>query len=106
VNEFGTYSVELDGKIQIIPLQRCSECGAYLRLDGVELPQIRIISREGIRRGKMRTVTANVNTELYERLANLAMSETGANDPTKIMDEILSLGLKQYELCLKTASDS
>jgi len=44
----------------------------------------------------MRTVTALLDAEMYDRLVILARSETGEENISKIMNEVVSLGLKHY----------
>ncbi len=44
----------------------------------------------------MRTVTAQLDAETYDRLLHLARSETGEENISKIMNEVVALGLKHY----------
>jgi hypothetical protein len=102
VNEFGTYSVDMNDTVQVMTLQKCSKCGASLTLGGALVPDSRIISREPLKKAKMRTITAQLNSELYDRLVNLAASETGEKGVSNIMNEVVALGLKQYSEHLGT----
>lgn len=97
VSEFGTYSVDLSGIVQIVTLQRCNSCGKYITFDGVEVPANRILSTETPARKRMRTVTALLDAEMYDRLVHLARSETGEDNISKIMNEVVALGLKYYK---------
>jgi len=96
VSEFGSYSLELEGAWQIVTLQKCNYCGKYLTFEGLEVPSGRILSAEGPARGRMRTVTARLDAEMYDQLLHLARSETGEENISKIMNEVVALGLKHY----------
>ena len=102
VHEFGTYSVDMRGTIQVMTLQKCSKCGAFLTLGGSVVPDTRILSREPVKKAKMRTVTAQLNSELYDQLVNLARRETGEKEVSNIMNEVVALGLKHYQQYLGT----
>lgn len=79
-------------------LQKCAQCGKFLSLDGSEIAAERIQSRGGPVKAKMRTVTLQLNDDVYERLENFLSKEIGSNqDSTKLMSEIVALGLKQYD---------
>ena len=79
-------------------LQRCAQCGKYLSLDGTEISNERILGRGAAIKAKMRTITLQLNDDVYERLQNVLTRETGNNaDSTKLMTEIVSLGLKDYD---------
>jgi hypothetical protein len=102
ISEFGTYSVDVGGKAQVMTLQKCAQCGMYLSLDGSEISTARILSRGGAVKAKMRTVTLHLNDDVYERLESFLSKEIGDNtDTTKLMSEIVALGLKQYDRNLK-----
>jgi hypothetical protein len=103
VHEFGTYSVDTTSGVQVMTLQKCSSCGAFLTLGGSIIPENRILSREPLKKAKMRTVTAQLNSELYDRLVNLAAAETGKKEVSNIMNEVVALGLKHYRLQLSVA---
>jgi hypothetical protein len=96
VHDFGTYSVDMSGTVQVMTLQRCSKCGTFLTLGGSRVPDSRILSREPLKKSKMRTVTAQINSEVYDRLLNLAAAETGKKGVSNIMNEVVALGLKHY----------
>jgi len=96
VHDFGTYSVDMNGPVQVMTLQKCSKCGSYLTLGGSVVPNKRILSREPLKKSKMRTVTAQINTETYDSLVNLAATETGKMGVSTIMNEVVALGLKHY----------
>jgi len=97
VSEFGTYSVKFDGTTQVTTLQKCSSCGKFLTLNGLEVPNRRILSTESNIRKRMRTVNVLLDSEMYDRLAHLARNETGTENISKIMNEIVSRGMKNYE---------
>ncbi len=80
----------------MMTLQRCSDCGEYLTLDGVVVGSDRIVSRSANQKAKMRTITAQVNGGIYEKLEALATSETGSKDTSKILNEVIAIGLKHY----------
>ena len=103
VHDFGTYSVDTSGGIQVMTLQKCSSCGAFLTLGGATVPGMRVLSREPLKKAKMRTVTAQLNSELYDRLVNLAAIETGEKEVSNIMNEVIALGLKHYRQHLSIA---
>src|SRR5579864_1392719 len=102
VHEFGTYSVDMHDTIQVMTLQKCSNCGAFLTLGGSVVPDTRVLSREPVKKAKMRTVTAQLNSELYDQLVNLARRETGKKEVSNIMNEVVALGLKHYQQHLGT----
>ena len=60
------------------------------------VPDDMILSREPLKKAKMRTITAQLNSELYDRLVNLAASETGEKGVSNIMNEVVALGMKHY----------
>lgn len=82
----------------MMTLQKCAQCGKYLALDGSEISDQRIISRGGSTKAKMRTVTMHLNTDVYERLEEFMSREI---DHAKLMNEIIALGLKDYERTVK-----
>jgi hypothetical protein len=96
VSEFGSYSVDLDGILQTITLQKCNSCGKYITYEGLEVPAGQIISEERSQRKKMRTVTAALDSEMYDRLVHLTRMETGGDNISKIMNEVVALGLMHY----------
>ena len=69
-------------------------------MDGHEIPLDSIVSRESISKSKMRTITTLLNTGTYQELEDLLARETGGVDSIKLMNEIVSLGLKQYRKTL------
>jgi hypothetical protein len=102
ISEFGTYSVDFSGKSQVMTLQKCAQCGKYLSLDGTEISDERILGRGAAIKAKMRTMTLHLNDDVYERLQSVLAREIGENtDTTKLMSEIVALGLKQYDKSIK-----
>lgn len=82
----------------MMTLQKCAQCGRFLALDGSEISDQRIISRGGSTKANMRTVTMHLNTDVYERLEEFMSSEV---DHEKLMNEIVALGIKDYERMVK-----
>lgn len=102
ISEFGTYSVDVGGRAQVMTLQKCAQCGKYLALDGSEISDDRILSRGGSTKAKMRTITLQLNNDVYEKLEAFMATEIGRQtDPSKLMTEIIALGLKDYERTIK-----
>ncbi|MDG6904185.1 MAG: hypothetical protein JRN20_00195 [Nitrososphaerota archaeon] len=102
ISEFGTYSVDMGGKSRVMTLQKCAQCGKYLSLDGSEISTERILSRGGPVKAKMRTVTLHLNDDVYEKLESFLAKEIGTNsDTSKVMSEIVALGLKHYDRNMK-----
>jgi hypothetical protein len=102
ISEFGTYSVDVGGRAQVMTLQKCAQCGKYLALDGSEISDSRIISRGSSTKAKMRTITMQLSNDVYERLEAFMASEIGKqNDPSKVMSEVVALGLKDLERTVK-----
>ena len=105
ISEFGTYSVDIGGKTQVMTLQKCGQCGKYLRLDGSEISEERILGHGGATKAKMRTVTLHLNSDVYERLERVLARELDKEDPSRLMSEIVALGLKDYERLVKIHLD-
>jgi hypothetical protein len=101
ISEFGTYTVDMGGKTQVMTLQKCGHCGRYLRLDGSEIGEERILGHGGATKAKMRTVTLHLTSDVYERLERVLAKELGKEDPSRLMSEIVALGLKDYEKIVK-----
>jgi len=97
VGEFGAYSVRVDGKVQIITLQRCNSCKKFLTLDSEEVQAESIIEPIKAAKQNMRTMTMQINSDLYEKLQDLISKETDSLDKSRIMSEIVGLGLIQYK---------
>jgi hypothetical protein len=102
VSQFGTYAVDIGGaRIQVVMLQKCMQCGVYLTLDSRVIPQESIVESVGLTKENMRTLTAEINSELYDRLEQLIHQEMGEEgDPNSIMSEIIALGLRDYRKTL------
>ncbi len=99
IDEFGRYSVAFDGRTKLTMLQRCSYCGAYLTMDGKAVPRKARVKSQNTAKANMRTLTVQINSELYDKLLKLVDRETGG-DSTKLMSEIVGLGIKQYNEAL------
>jgi hypothetical protein len=100
ISEFGTYSVDMGGRAQVMTLQKCAQCGKYLTLDGSEISDERILGRGPGAKAKMRTLTINLNSDVYEKLEGI-MAREGDTDPSKLMNEILALGLKEFDRTIR-----
>ncbi len=102
ISEFGTYSVDMHGKAQFMTLQKCAQCGKYLALDGAEISNERILGRGAAVKAKMRTVTIQLNDDVYARLEDVIAKEAGKSaDVSKLMSEIVAMGLKEYDRSVK-----
>ncbi|HVB11856.1 MAG TPA: hypothetical protein VNE86_01890 [Nitrososphaerales archaeon] len=102
ISEFGTYSVDMGGKAQVMTLQKCAQCGKYLSLDGTEISTERILGRGGTTKPNMRTITIQLNDDVYEKLESVIAKESGNNTyQSKIMSEIVALGLRDYDRSVK-----
>jgi len=97
VDNFGVYSIAVSGKLEHNTLLRCSSCEKYVTLDGREIDEDAIVSRKSMSRNKLRTITAQLNSMTYQELEDLVARETAGNDTSKLMNEIVALGLKQYK---------
>lgn len=97
VGGFSTHVVDFGGRTQVMTLQKCINCNEFLTLDGSIVSANRIISSEASSKAKTRTVTVQMNSNLYEELERLTLSETGGMDSSKIVNEIISIGLKNYD---------
>ena len=98
VDNFGIYSVNLAGRLEHVTLLRCSLCGRYVTLDGREISEDAIVSRRSMSRTKLRTLTAQLNAVTFQELEDLVAKETEGSDASKLMNEIVALGLKQYKM--------
>lgn len=96
VSDFSTYSVDLAGKVQVMTLQRCSQCGKYLTLNGTEVPNESILGREAAVKPKLRTITLQLNSDVYDSLKTVIARDT-RGDPTTIANDIVAMGLRDYK---------
>jgi hypothetical protein len=97
IEEFGTYVIS-DGKEKerIATLLKCASCKKFLTLDSQEIPKERIVGRTSLPREKMRTITVNLNDDIYERIDALSRRQGAGGDFSKIANELLGLGLHHY----------
>ncbi|MGI0079064.1 MAG: hypothetical protein ACRECH_05520 [Nitrososphaerales archaeon] len=100
VSEFGTYSVAVGERAETMMLQKCMSCNAYLTLDSKQIFPDQILEKINGSKINMRTVTAQINGALYEKLQDLMRHETEGSDASKIMTEIVALGIAQYRKTL------
>jgi hypothetical protein len=96
IDEFGRYSLTSEGTTLVTMLQRCGACGKYLTMDGKPVSEDAIVRKENIAKAKMRTLTVQINSALYDKLQTLVEKETDDQDSSKIMSEILALGITHY----------
>ena len=96
VGDFSTYSVDLGGKVQIMTLQKCLQCGKYLTLDGSEVAHASILTREAALKPNLRTLTLHLNRDIYDSLQAIVAKDTDG-DPSRIVNDIVALGLKDYK---------
>ena len=99
VSGFATYSVITDDRMEKMMLQRCMSCEVYLTLDSKEITPERIMEEINGVKNNMRTLTTHINSALYEKLQDLMHKESGT-DSSKIMSEIVALGIDQYKKTL------
>ena len=100
VSEFATYSVLVGDRVETMMLQKCISCNAFLTFDSKEVLPDQILEKINGTKMNMRTVTAQINGSLYEKLQELMRHETHEGDPSKLMSEIVSLGIEQYRKVL------
>jgi hypothetical protein len=96
VEEFGTFSIHVGDSIQNAVLRRCASCKKLLTEYSEEVPSEAIVGKIRPAKEKMRSMTIVINSDLYERLEALTTEETGTHDASKIMTEIVSLGLFHF----------
>ena len=75
---------------------RCSSCKKFLTLDSEEVPEENIVGRAMVTRENMRTVVIQLNSDIHEKIENLVSQEGGKEDPSRVMNELLALGLGHY----------
>ncbi|HYB04473.1 MAG TPA: hypothetical protein VED17_08425 [Nitrososphaerales archaeon] len=97
IEEFGTYVIS-NGKEKerIATLLKCGSCKKFLTLDSQEIAKERISERTSFPREKMRTITVNLNDDIYERINALSKRQGADGDFSKIANELLGLGLHHY----------
>ena len=100
IRQFGVFKIRnKDAKKQVATttLLRCSSCNKFLTLDAKVVPPESIIEEIRLPRAKMRTMTIQINEDLYDKLRDLLTRQgSDENDSTKIMSEIIALGLMNY----------
>jgi hypothetical protein len=90
-----------------VTLLKCSSCGKLLTLDSEEVLQEDVVQTKGMARENMRTMTVQTNADIYDRILNLTRKEgMEANDSSKIVNELLALGLRQYNRILSEPAGS
>jgi hypothetical protein len=96
VTDFGSFLVRTNGKKRVSTLEKCVSCGEFLTLDSEIVPKNAIIAQANSAKENMRTMTTQVNSDLYDRIVDLIEREGVEKDPSKILNEIIGLGLHHY----------
>ncbi len=96
IGEFGAYNIPRSGGVETAVLLKCASCGKLLTLDSEEIPE-EGLEKAMLSRESMRTLTVQVNRDIYDRIQNLARQEgIKEEDPSKIANELFALGLHHY----------
>ena len=103
IEEFGAYIIRRGRAEEIATLLKCSSCGKFLTVDSEVVPEEDIVGKARVTRENMRTVTFQLNSDLYERIQKLISEEGLGEDHSKIMNELLGLGLRNYYRILPKA---
>ncbi len=96
VSDFRAFVIRADDKEHVSTLQRCVSCGDFLTLDAKHVPDSAIVGEARSQKENMRTINLEINSDLYERIQDLINSEQVGDDPSKIMNELVGLGLHHY----------
>jgi hypothetical protein len=99
IEEFGSYVIRRGRREETATLLKCSSCGKFLTLDSEVVSDENILGKTSITRENMRTVTVQLNSDIYERIQKL-ITEEGLEDNSKVMNELLGLGLRYYRKIL------
>jgi hypothetical protein len=103
IEEFGAYVIHRGRKEEIATLLKCSSCGKFLTLDSKVVPERNILEKTSMTRENMRTVTTQLNSDIYERIQKLIGEESPAENRSKIINELLGLGLHYYPTIIPKA---
>jgi hypothetical protein len=103
IAQFGIYHVRQNGSNRRITLLKCASCGKFLTLDSEIVPESDIRGTASASRENLRTVTVQLNSDIYEKMQDLVKREGVGEDPSKIMNELFALGLRNYQRVLQTA---
>jgi len=97
MREFGEYRILYGDKEQTATLMKCNSCGKFLTLDNQEIYESNILPlTSSTARESMRTVIVQLNNDIYERIEDLIGQKGTNEDRSKIMNELLALGLCNY----------
>lgn len=101
IGEFGVFKIRRStGEQTVATLLKCASCGKLLTLDSEVIREEDVIGRAGATRENMRTMTVQLNSDIYERIEDLLSREDMKGDLSKIINELLALGLHQYTALL------
>jgi len=104
IGEFGVFKIRRGGGEQVAAtILKCASCGKLLTLDSEIIREEDVIGRAGTTRENMRTMTVQLNGDIYERIEDLSSREDIKGDLSKITNELLALGLHQYSALLPKA---
>ena len=92
IEEFGAYIIRRGRKKETATLLKCSSCGKFLTLDSNVVPEKSIVGKTSSTRENMRTVTVQLNSDIYERIQKLISEESLGENDSKVMNELLGLG--------------
>jgi ABC-type ATPase with predicted acetyltransferase domain len=85
-------------KTRVVTLQHCTRCGRYLTADGKAVPEELIVGRANVPKEGIpnaRTLVVNLNSDVYDKLVDL-VDESEVSDPTKLMSEVVGLGIVEF----------
>ena len=106
VGEFGVFKIERAGGKQVVAtLLKCASCGKLLTLDCQVIREEDVVERLGMTRENMRTLTVQLNSDIYEKIEDLTSREDTRGDLSKITNELLALGLHQYTKLLPKGAE-
>jgi len=103
IEQFGTYVIRRGRTEETATLLKCSSCGKFLALDSEPVREEDIVGKTNVTRENMRTVTVQVNSDIYERIQKLISEESLREDQSKVMNELLGLGLRYYYTIIPNA---
>jgi len=103
IEEFGAYVIRRGKREETATLLKCSSCGKFLTLDTKVVPKRNILGKTSMARENMRTVTVLLNSDIYERIQKLIGEESLRGNQSKVMNELLGLGLHYYNTIIPKA---
>jgi hypothetical protein len=103
IEELGAYIIRRDGKEETATLLKCSFCGKFLTLDSEEVPKENIVGNIKTPRENLRTLTVQLNSDIYERIQKLIGEDSLRGNQSKVMNELLGLGLHYYNTIIPKA---